>query len=128
MSKRTEAIDKLEKEVLSQSIYLSGHYPSQLDKELLEALDKFEIDVNAYPNLLAWKNLVHLFSEQVRLGWPDAVKDEVAAGHILSLKEESAEEAEERRKKQMWDNYVPASEKRPLDEFYDLTQIQSLCV
>jgi hypothetical protein len=38
------------------------------------------------------------------------------------------QEADDRREKQKWDNYIPASEKRPLDEFYDLKSISNDCV
>ena len=49
--------------------------------------------------------------------------------HIISsLRAESAEEAEKRIQKQKWDNYVPPAEKRPLDEFYDLKEIEKNCV
>jgi hypothetical protein len=47
---------------------------------------------------------------------------------VESLKQESANEADERREKQKWENYVPASEKRPLDEFFDLSTIPNECV
>ena len=44
------------------------------------------------------------------------------------MRQETDQEADDRREKQKWDNYVPASEKRPLDEFYDLTTIESECI
>lgn len=47
---------------------------------------------------------------------------------IKSIKQETLEEADERREKQKWENYVPASEKRPLDEFFDLATIKNDCV
>ena len=47
---------------------------------------------------------------------------------LESLKQESVLEGDERREKQKWDNYVPASEKRPLDEFFELKTILDDCV
>lgn len=41
---------------------------------------------------------------------------------------ESEKEAEDRRERQKWENYVPKSEKRPLDEFYDLNEVYSNCI
>ena len=41
---------------------------------------------------------------------------------------ETEEEAEKRREKQQWENFIPAGERRPLDEFFDLKEIEKLCV
>ena len=63
------------------------------------------------------------------LGWPESGKQDAKVNLILeSLRAETKEEGEERREKQKWDNYVPASEKRPVDEWFDLTSIQSDCI
>ena len=88
-----------------------------------------KIEPGIYPNLYAWHVLVSRFSHMTALGWPESEKQDAKVALILeSLRAETKEEGEERREKQKWDNYVPASEKRPVDEWFDLTSIQSDCI
>lgn len=88
-----------------------------------------KIKPSDYPNLYAWHVLVSRFSHLTALGWPESEKKDAKAAQILeSLTSESKEEGDERREKQKWDNYVPASDKRPLDEWYDLKSIQGDCI
>ena len=76
-----------------------------------------------------------MFKPLMRLGWPDARQAKIENSTcetieklLNSLKQESVQEADERREKQKWENYIPASEKRPLDEFFDLNSIKNECV
>lgn len=88
-----------------------------------------KIEPGVYPNVYAWHVLVSRFSPLTALGWPESGKQDPKVTLILeSLRTESKEEGEERREKQKWDNYVPASEKRPVDEWFDLTSIQGDCI
>jgi hypothetical protein len=63
------------------------------------------------------------------LGWNEPTsKSDKLYSIIAALTLESEEDAEARREKQKWDNYVPASERRPLDEFYYVDDIESQCL
>ena len=66
----------------------------------------------------------------MRLSWPDSTSNSESLVKIIdSLRAESTEDAEARREKQQWDNYVPAAEKRPIDEFYDVSNVEhSECI
>ena len=44
---------------------------------------------------------------------------------IDTLSNETEEDADARREKAKWDNYVPAAERRPLDEFADIKSVQA---
>lgn len=44
---------------------------------------------------------------------------------IEVLEQETDEAADARREKAKWVNYIPASEKRPLDEFVDLEAVKN---
>jgi len=73
--------------------------------------------------------LVGMFTEFIRLTWPeDNQINEKLTSIIQTLRIESDSEGDERREKQKWDNYIPAADKRPLDEFYDVDTIESQCV
>ena len=67
------------------------------------------------------------FSCNMRLAWPELPNQDENVVHLFSvLSAETDKDAEERREKQKWDNFVPASEKRPLDEFFDLSVLESI--
>ena len=119
--------------------------PTSFDKSIYDALKSFnlltEVTPEKYPCLYSWYMLVGRFQGLVAIAWriPEEgqekkgskVTDEaiVIVQTVLdSLKKESEKEADERREKQKWENYVPAGDKRPLDEFHNLTSIESECV
>ena len=97
---------------------------------MLDTLVQFnlvdKITSEAYPNLFAWKNLIESFHVMRQLSWPDTeIGDGELAQKIESifkaLKQETEDEGESRREKQRWAHYVKKEDKRPEDEFYDLS-------
>lgn len=83
-----------------------------------------------------------MFDKMVRLSWPSTISDQcpprerpkiiwaqVRVKDILKeLRQETVKEAEERREKQKYANYIPPSERRPLDEYFDLSTIPCECI
>jgi hypothetical protein len=83
--------------------------PTAYDNVVFEALKKYDhlkFDSESHPNLFAWNNLVGFFRPLMQLGWSDArsikIENELCDAIekvIESIKQESAEEADERREK-----------------------------
>jgi hypothetical protein len=57
--------------------------------------------------------------QQQSLPKPSLSEDEVKGESDLT-----EEEKEANREKTKWDGYVPADKKRPLDEFYDMSELK----
>jgi hypothetical protein len=65
----------------------------------------------------------------VRLDWESPREENKMIHEILeTLRKETDQEGDERREKQKWDNYVPAAQRRPLDEFHDIESVENLCI
>lgn len=81
--------------------------------------------------LFSWHCLIGQFAKMTRLAWPSVHLDKMPSELNLvmkSLQSETKAETEARLQKQQFENYVPASERRPLDEFYDLTTLEKDCI
>jgi len=80
---------------------------------------------------MGYRNLINMFDNMIRLGWPepDAVKHQdqisIIKEIIAELSKESEEDAEARREKAKWDNYVPPAQRRPADEFADINSVKA---
>ena len=125
---KQEALQLLEKEVLTNQQYVTGDMPTAEDQHIFYWIMKFdltkEITSDNFPRLFSWHMLISRFIESIRLSWPDATVDTSTIQKVLAaLKQETDVDAEARREKQKWDNYVPKGERRPLDEFYDVDNV-----
>ena len=117
--------------MLGQQQYLTGALPIQTDNQvyILILRIKDQVTSDKYPRLFAWFTLLSNFKDMIRASWNDAEKeDERLTSIIAALSAESDEEAEQRREKEQYNNFVHPADKRPPDEFYDLSTIEGNCI
>ena len=125
-SSKKETLKKVDQEYLNGRLYLVDHFPTIYDFQLFETIREFnlasEFDAESHPNLFAWHCLLKMYSANVRHSWsaPDSGEDKDLEALLVSLRAETDEQAESRREKQQWENYVDPKDKRPEDEFFDL--------
>jgi hypothetical protein len=72
-----------------------------------------------------------MFDKMVRLGWPEPDQTKhadhigIIKDIIAELSKETEEDAEARREKAKWDGFKPANERRPADEFADISSVKA---
>lgn len=113
-------------------MFLNGAQPSSEDKQLFNTIKQYQhealIVAEKYPKMHAWLQRVASIDEATRDSWQANQASHPSIQQILQvLTLETEEEAEKRRAQQQWDNYIPPSQRRPIDEFYDVQSVEKTC-
>ena len=126
---KDEALMALNK-YMSERQFMIGDSPSSVDTQMWTLLNSQEltdkITTALHPRLFGWNLFISNFAQLTKLGWSDPaeVSSEITL-IIEALKQETDKDGDERREKAKWDNYVPAADRRPLDEFADVQGVEA---
>lgn len=60
--------------VITQGLFIVGESPTMLDREVLTAVEKVEIDPERYPCISKWRDTILAYSSPQRLSWPNPLR------------------------------------------------------
>ncbi|KAM6986488.1 ankyrin repeat and LEM domain-containing protein 2-like [Aplochiton taeniatus] len=69
-----ETIALPETPVITQGLFIVGESPTMLDREVLSAVEKVEIDPERFPCIAKWRDTILAYSSPQRLSWPSPLR------------------------------------------------------